>query len=160
MKMATASKFNPNEISFEEGIQRLHQAIEKYGLKRGKIVTSRDPVVEKLRNVLRVENVPKGFRKWQLPVYLEKPSQLYFTIAEPGAVAPAHSHDEGDGIRFMVSGSIQYEGKELTGGDWMFIPAGTKYSFKVGPLGAAMCYCYCCSCAGSLQLFDPAPFIA
>jgi hypothetical protein len=60
---------------------------------------------------------------------------------------PKHSHDEGDGIRIIMSGSIIYDGHELSGGDWMFIPKGVAYDFKVGPMGAALCYCYCCCCA-------------
>ena len=97
--------------------------------------------------MLRVSAVPGGFRKSQLPVYLSNPSQLFITIAEPNAEVPAHSHNEGDGIRFIAGGSIHYEGKELGPGDWMFIPAGISYSFRVGANGAIMCYC-CCSWRG------------
>jgi quercetin dioxygenase-like cupin family protein len=82
-----------------------------------------------------------------LPVYLANPSQLFLTIAAPETAAEEHSHDEGDGIRFITSGSIIYKGMELTAGDWMFIPKGEKYSFMTGRMGANMCYCYCCCCA-------------
>jgi len=148
--------FNPNSITFDQGLQRIHEAVKKFGLKAGTIVTSRDPGAEKLRTALIVDNVPPGFKKWQLPVYLSKPSQLFITVAEPGVAAPPHSHDEGDGVRFILAGSIIYEGKELTAGDWMFVPARVSYSFKTGPFGASMCYCYCCCCAGNISLFlDP-----
>ena len=155
--MSAPRKFNPNQLTFEQGIERIKRGVEKYGLKAGHVVTSRDEVADRLRRSLRVDNVPEGFRKWQLPVYLKQPSQLFITVAEPGATAPPHSHDEGDGVRFIVSGSIRYEGKELTAGDWMFIPAKARYSFTVGALGAVMCYCYCCCCAGSVDLHEIGP---
>ena len=125
------------------------------------MITSRDEAARYAQKLLTVSEVPGGFRKWQLPVYLDRPSQLFITVAEPRADVPEHSHDEGDGIRFIAQGSIIYNGTELTAGDWMFIPAGSRYSFKVGELGALMCYCYCCCCAGTVELFpdtgDPAP---
>jgi hypothetical protein len=140
--------FDPNRTTFDEGIARIREALEKAGLDTtGRILTSRDDDVARVCEALAVDNVPDGFRKWQLPVFLNCPSQLYITVADAGARAETHSHDEGDGVRFIVSGSINYQGKELSSGDWMFVPAGKEYSFEVGRLGAVMCYCYCCSCA-------------
>jgi len=155
------ARFNPNQVTFEQGVERIRAAVEKVGLDASGILTSRDKPVREAARLLAVKNVPDGgFHKWQLPVYLEEPSQLFITVAEPGAEAPEHSHDEGDGIRFIVSGSIHFDGKELTAGDWMYVPAKRRYSFKVGNLGAVMCYCYCCSCAGAIDLHiergDPA----
>jgi quercetin dioxygenase-like cupin family protein len=140
--------FDPNRLSFEDGVERIQRAVEESGLRaEGRVLTSRDPDVAKAAESLAVENVPEGFTKWQLPVYLREPSQLFLTVAEPGVEAPPHSHDEGDGIRFIAGGSIDYEGKELIAGDWMYIPAGSSYSFRAGRFGAIMCYCYCCCCA-------------
>jgi hypothetical protein len=161
--MATqASAFNPNQVTFDEGVQRIRLAVEKAGLDTRRVITSRDEDVLAAQRLLAVTAVPGGFTKWQLPVYLSSPSQLFISVGAANVEVPEHSHDEGDGIRFIASGSIIYQGKELTVGDWMFVPAGQKYSFKVGPFGATMCYCYCCCCAGRADLFedivDPAPF--
>ncbi len=121
-------KFNPNNLSFEEGLKRIEEAAKYVGLEQDKqIVTSRDRVSIKLRERLNVDNVPKGFKKWQLPVSLPKASQLFITVGEPNVKVDRHSHDEGAGIRFIVSGSIIYGGQELSGGDWMYIPAGEDY---------------------------------
>lgn len=141
--------FNPNKLTFEEGVERIRAAAEKAGLDQTKeILTSRDEAVQEATRQLEVTNVPdSGFKKWQLPVFLDCRSQMFMTVAAPGIEAPEHSHDDGDGIRFIVSGSIHYNGQELTEGDWMFIPAGSRYSFQVGRFGACMCYCYCCCCA-------------
>jgi len=98
-------------------------------------------------DILEVKNVPPGFKKWQLPVALRCESQMFITFAPPNSKVPRHSHDEGPGIRFIMTGSILYKGKELTSGDWMYLPAGAEYEYQVGNLGAVMCYCYCCCCA-------------
>lgn len=139
--------FNPNRLTFEEGVERIQRAVEEAELSRDTIVTSRDYAALKAMDLLTVDNVPTGFRKWQLPVFLNCASQLYISVGEPGIKVPRHAHEEGDGIRFIAGGSIIYEDKELSAGDWMFIPAGQPYSFEVGRVGAIMCYCYCCSCA-------------
>jgi hypothetical protein len=147
--------FNPNQVTFDEGLKRIQTAVKKIGLDVSKkILTSHDPQAEEARQLLMVTNVPGGFTKWQLPVYLDKASQLFITVAAPGARVGEHSHNEGAGIRFIAGGSIKYKGQELSAGDWMYIPAGVKYSFETGKLGAIMCYCYCCSCAGRADLFD------
>ena len=150
------SEFDPNQVSFDEGLERIRRVAKKVGLEESKeVVTSRDRSAVKAQRLLEVSNVPDaGFRKWQLPVWLDRPSQLFVTVADPHLEVPEHSHDEGDGIRFIAGGSIIHEGTELSAGDWMFIPAGASYSFKVGPAGAVMCYCYCCCCAGRVDLFD------
>ncbi len=142
----SAAEFDPNRLNFEEGLERIRRAVDEAGLEREelqrRIITSRDDVAVELRKSLATENVPEGFQKWQLPVYLACESQMFVTIGDPGVKVPQHSHEDGDGIRFIAGGSIIYEGRELTAGDWMFIPAGEPYSFEVGPNGAIMCYCY------------------
>ena len=147
-------QFDPNAVTFAEGEVRVQRALKRAGVNiRERIVTSKDPAARKLAEVLQVRNVPKGFTKYQLPIVMER-SQLFISSAEPNVKAGKHSHDEGDGIRFIVSGSIRYNGQTLGAGDWMFIPAGLPYSFTVGPEGALMAYCYSCCCVGRLDLAD------
>ena len=146
--------FDPNSVTFEQGAARVQAATKRVGLDVDqRIVTSRDPKARELRSVLRVRNVPQGFAKWQLPIVLDR-AQLFMTVGAANAKVEEHSHDEGAGIRFIVSGSIRYGGHELTAGDWMYIPAGARYGFEVGDLGAVMCYCYSCCCAGIEDLRD------
>lgn len=139
--------FKPNSMTFAEGVRRLQTAASSAGLAADKILTSRDNPVQHAVKNLMVTNVPAGFTKWQLPVYLDGPSQQFFSYAAPNTNVPEHSHDEGDGLRIILSGSITYNGVELQEGDWMYIPKGSPYSFKVGPRGAGMFYCYECCCA-------------
>jgi hypothetical protein len=143
--------FDPNQTTFDEGLKRIQRGLKKSTVKlEGRIITSRDKDVNKTLKLLEVDNIPDGFQKWQLPVYLNAPSQLFISTAAANTKVPTHFHRDGDGIRFMISGSIIYNNIELTAGDWMFIPKGKGYSFEVGRLGATMCYCYCCSCAPRL----------
>jgi hypothetical protein len=154
-KMTHQADFAADHLSAEEGLNRLLKVTSAAGFaQRGRIITSRDEDVRELRHELIIGAVPEGFQKWQLPVYLPEASQLYLTVAEPNAEVPEHSHPEGDGIRFVVSGSIHYGAHELVPGDWMFIPAGVAYKLRVGDLGAVLCYCYCCSCAGARDLLS------
>jgi hypothetical protein len=145
------SAVNIDWLTFEQGLDRIKKAVGKDFDITNRIVTSRDSGMGHLVTKLKVAGAPAGFEKWQLPVYLNGPSQLFISAAGPNVEVGEHSHDAGDGVRFMVSGSILFEGKELTAGDWMFIPKGKKYAFKVGAVGACMCYCYCCCCVPRLQ---------
>jgi len=152
--------FNPNKLTRADGIKRIEDALAKAGVKIGQqVITSRDADMQTLRQLLSVGNVPHGFQKYQLPLSMRCVEaatatntaadgvQFFVTIAQPDAKVGSHSHDEGPGLRFIAGGSIQYLSHELTSGDWMYVPAGAKYEFKVGPQGAVMCYCYCCCCA-------------
>lgn len=154
------SKFNPKEhLTFKEGEEKVKSALKAADIDfKSRIYTSRDDESILLANLLQVKEVPDGFKKWQLPVVME-PSQLFISVAAPDIKVPSHSHDEGDGIRFIMSGSVYFNGQELTAGDWMFIPAGKEYNIQIGPMGALMCYCYCCSCAGAKGLDRGAPVI-
>lgn len=143
--MATET-FDPNRNSFAACVERIAVATERVGFSpdRKRIITSRDEGVPDVEKALEVDNVPDGFRKWQLPFYVDHPTHMFVTVAEPGAEAPAHSHKDGDGVRFIAGGSIVFDGKELSAGDWMYVPAGAEYSFTAGRFGAIMCYCYAC----------------
>src|SRR6266851_6107845 len=49
-------KFNPNKLTFAEGIARIKKATEGSGFGKGKIVTSRDMGADKVMEALRVTN--------------------------------------------------------------------------------------------------------
>jgi len=143
----TKEKFDANKYSFEEGVKKVQKASEKANFKVGdKPITSKDPDAIRVAKLLEVTNVPDGFKKWQLPIIMDCSTQLFISCGLPDVEVPEHSHDEGPGMRFIMTGSIHYKDQELTAGDWMYIPAGAKYSLKIGKLGATMCYCHCCCC--------------
>ena len=140
-------------VTFQEGVDRITSALKSLGIDdlsaAGKpVLTSRDPSGRRLKDVLKLQGLPSGFQKWQLPVYFAggEGAQFFISVAAPGAQADEHAHDNGPAIRFIAGGSITHGGQELTAGDWMFIPKGTRYSFTAGDHGAVMCYCYPCCC--------------
>lgn len=142
------TRFTPHHIPFKDGVARINEALDTVGVRLGeRVLTSRDPEAVKLCNLLAVNSkLPDGFRKWQLPFHLEG-GQFFVTAAAANTSVAEHSHDD-HGVRFIIAGSVFYDGIELSAGDWMYLPKGVKYSLRVGPLGASMCYCYCCCCAG------------
>lgn len=148
--MAAQKNFNPNRLTFEQGLQRIQDAIGKRSFP--KIVTSQDDGIDSIVKELEVTNIPAGFVKYQLPVAIQGGPgiQFFISVGQPRTSVTEHSHDEGDGMRFIVSGSIKYGDKELRAGDWMYIPKGSKYSFDVGDQGSTIFYCYSCCCAQSI----------
>lgn len=139
--------FDPKKFkSLETGIADTKRILEAAGIDLSKeIFTSRDEKAREAMKSLKVTNIPGGFSKWQLPILMQE-SLSYISVGNADAEVPEHGHD-GDGLRVIISGSIIYNGKELTAGDWMWIPAKKNYSIKVGPQGATMFYCYRCTCA-------------
>jgi hypothetical protein len=147
MMKAQLAEFN--FVTFADGIARIGAARRELGLdnKSRGVITSRDPASQRLTEALKITKLPKGITKWQLPFAIEGTgAQFFVSIAEPGTRVEEHFHEEGDGVRFIVGGSIFYAGQELTVGDWMYIPQKAPYSFETGRLGAIMCYCYSCCC--------------
>ena len=139
--------FQPNDSSFEDGLLVIEEAYKKVGfIPDGKIMTSKDEIAEKLKSALYGVKTPDGFDKWMLPFSL--PGATFFvTVGQPFAIVPPHAHKKGSGVKFIVSGSILYGNKELTSGDWMYVPQGAEYSFNVGPAGVTIISGYkdCCS---------------
>lgn len=139
-------------ISFDEGVERIQNAWRNIGkaYAADRVITSKDEDVVAIGDKLKVEGMEAGFEKWQLPVYFAKESsegaQFFVTRAAANAIVAEHSHKDGDAIRFIISGSIIYNEKELNSGDWMYIPKDVRYSLKIGASGVIMCYCYPCCC--------------
>ena len=139
--------FNPNEMTLQEGLELVNKLQKELRIDKTKIFTSKDVPDLYLNKSAKVTNVPSGFSKIMLPFSTSKEATFYISSGAPYVQVPKHSHEEGEGIRFIVSGSIIFQGKELTEGDWMYMPAKASYEFQVGARGVTMCYCYCCCCA-------------
>jgi quercetin dioxygenase-like cupin family protein len=143
------AKFTPDDsvIKADTGKARIKAALDEHRKKHGEmtgVVTSRDPGMNDLLFDLRREDMPPDFEQYQLPVKLEGPGVLFFlTVVQPGGIVPTHRHAR-DLFRVVVSGSIiLQDGRELKATDWMFVPAGTEYSFRGGlNPGAIIYHCY------------------
>jgi hypothetical protein len=144
--------FDPNQLTLKEGLHLVKEIQADLRLDSSKIFTSRQAGNLYANKKALVTNVPNGFNKVILPFSTSKEATFYLSSGAPNAKVPKHSHEEGEGIRFIVSGSIIFEGQELSEGDWMYMPAKAPYEFTVGPRGVTMCYCYCCCCAPRREL--------
>jgi mannose-6-phosphate isomerase-like protein (cupin superfamily) len=74
-------------------------------------------------------------RRWQPPFGGDADLLTSVTVAGPGADIGPTLHLDGDAVRFVLSGSVWFRGKELGPGDWLLIPAGTGYRLRVGYRG-------------------------
>jgi len=136
------NKYTPDDriIEGEEGRQRVAAALERLG--EG-VITSLDPSVNDILFDQYRPGMPPGIDQWQLPVKIDGPSLYFLTVVQPGAIVPTHSHKRAL-FRVIVSGSIILgDGRVLKAGDWMYVPAGTEYSFRGGlNPGAIIFHCY------------------
>jgi mannose-6-phosphate isomerase-like protein (cupin superfamily) len=136
------SKYTPDDriIEGEEGKRRVAAALEKLG---GGVITSRDAGLNDILFDHFRPNMPPGVDQWQLPVKLDGPVFFFLSVLGPGAIVPSHEHKR-DLFRVVVSGSLILEdGRELKGGDWMYVPAGASYSVRAGlNPGAIVYHCY------------------
>lgn len=138
--------FNPNKNALGVCLERIKAAKTRFKIPDDQIFTSKDYDIWGDPDSV-VTNIPGGFHKVLLPFSTDGPATFYISSAGPNTTVPRHSHDEGAGIRFIVSGSIIYKGAVLGQGDWMYLPAKAPYEFVVGPMGVTIFYCYQCCCA-------------
>jgi hypothetical protein len=144
-KKRTKADWQPNSTSFWEGQPHVQSVLKKAGLDPdARVVTSRDPAAKRALELLETKNVPPGFKKWQLPFSLYGPSNAYLTVGTPKTHVPPHAHKEGAGYRLIVDGSIHVKDKELTAGDWMYVPKGEPYGYTVGLRGVTLFASYQC----------------
>ena len=130
----------------QQGVALINAALAEYGFstKRDQVLTSRDPNMSKVIKKLTRTNLPKGWKGYQLPLYLFKspPTFFFYQRARPGAVLPEHSHAV-DQIRIVMAGRLRYKRRTLKAGDWMFIPANLGYSIEaLNSPDLEICYMY------------------
>ena len=140
--------FDPkkNEYTLEElgaiGIVRESYSVKEMrsmGFDNSGVVTSFDQVASLAQEKLKIgAPFAKGVTKWQLPIDVEG-IRIMTTVFPPNTTVLSHVHSVLDenvksgGLRIVVTGSIIYEGKKYSPGDWFFVPNGTAYSFTTDP---------------------------
>lgn len=113
----STTEFNPNQVTFDEGLQCTERAVESVGLAGDRVLTSQDEDVAEAARLLTVSAVPGGVQEWQLPPSLKAPSQLFITVADPGidvSEDPAMKATESDSSLAVASSSND---RELVAGD-------------------------------------------
>lgn len=130
-----------------KGVLRVKKALEELGITLDdRVVTSRDPEMDKLRELLYRDTMPEGFHQWQLPIILgggERPVMSFVSVGQPDAEVPRHAHKNDCLLRVVLSGSVIHDERtELTTGDWVYIPTGKPYQFKAGKHGCVIMHLY------------------
>lgn len=59
---------------------------------------------------------------------------------DPNTTIPGHSHplEKLGDMKVVISGSVMFQGRELTAGDWFWAPSGEQYTFSTGDRGAIL----------------------
>jgi hypothetical protein len=104
--------FKPNKNPLSSCLSTIAQIQHDLNLDKTKIFTSHEAGDLYTHHHAHISNIPSGFSKILLPFNTDGPATFYISSGAPDTVVPKHSHEEGAGIRFIVSGSIIYNGKE------------------------------------------------
>lgn len=112
-----------------------------------KILCSRDDFVAALRPTLR-NLIPAdfpGITRWFLPFAPPMPADgtgrfsAYTSRLGSGAKVAEHSLSGSDyALKIVISGSITFQDRTLTAGDWLWIPGGESYSYAADSYGATV----------------------
>jgi len=78
-----------------------------------------------------------------LPVDISAFRQIRYVKVEPGTSIPEHAHEEAV-FRFITQGSAVVNGETYSEGDWMIIPAKTKYKVNTETGYSAFWICLIC----------------
>lgn len=97
------------------------------------VVSSKDPRLARFAGELG--RLAEEARRWEPPFSGDEDLLTSVTVAGPEADIGPTMHLDGDAVRFVLSGSVLFRGKELGPGDWLLIPAGKGYRLRVGYRG-------------------------
>jgi hypothetical protein len=138
--------FTANPVPMQACLDAIAKLKTEAGIDDKKIYTSKDFPGIWSSKVAACSNVPAGVKKVILPVSLGGTVTSYMSTIAANTKVPEHSHTDGPGMRLILSGSISFKGKELTETDWLYLPAGVRYEYEVGPRGVVILGWYECCC--------------
>ena len=114
------------------GARRVKAAVRRNKVSLGKgVITSRDAGVAAVTRDLKRTGMPKGVQTWQIPVVFGHYLLAFISVLDPGTIVPEHEHTVGV-FRVVIEGELIFGRKTLKPGDWMYVPAGTRYSIQAG----------------------------
>lgn len=117
----------------EEYLIRLELVLGALGGSIREVVSSRDPRLARFAGELG--RLADEARRWEPPFSGDEDLLTSVTVAGPGSDIGPTVHLDGDAVRFVLSGSVWFRGKELGPGEWLLIPAGAGYRLRVGYRG-------------------------
>jgi hypothetical protein len=119
-----------------EGYNR--QELRERGVE-SQVVSSLDTETALLMQRLPLETpFGEAIQKYELPIDM-LPLRVAKTIFLPGSHVKSHTHPPhsveapGGGLRIIASGSIEFENRKYSAGDWFFVPNGRAYEFVTDP---------------------------
>jgi quercetin dioxygenase-like cupin family protein len=114
------------------GARRVKAALRKNAVNLGRgVVTSRDRGMAAVVRDLKRTGMPKGVQTWQIPIVFGHYLLAFISTLDPGTIVPEHEHTVGV-FRVVIEGELIFGRKTLKPGDWMFVPARTRYSIRAG----------------------------
>lgn len=114
------------------GARRVKAALRKNKVSFGKgVITSRDRGMAAVMRDLKRSGMPKGVETTQIPIVFGHYLLAFISTLDPGTIVPEHEHAVGV-FRVVIEGELIFGRKTLLPGDWMFVPAGTRYSIRSG----------------------------
>ncbi len=97
------------------------------------VISSKDDRLSRFSG--EIGRLAEAAREWEPPFSGDEELLTSVTVAGPGSDIGPTLHLDGDAVRFVLSGSAWFQGKELGPGDWLLIPAGAGYRLRVGYRG-------------------------
>jgi mannose-6-phosphate isomerase-like protein (cupin superfamily) len=114
------------------GARRIKAALRKNKVSLGKgVITSRDTGMAAVRRDLKRSGMPRGVQTYQMPIVVGRDLLCFISSLDPGTVVPEHAHTHAV-LRVVIEGELIFGRKILKAGDWMFVPARTRYSIRAG----------------------------
>jgi uncharacterized RmlC-like cupin family protein len=85
---------------------------------------------------LKVDVPFRGVTKYQIPAAVG----IHIVKMAPNSEVTEHAHppvdpaNPGGALRIVLKGDLDFNGQRYGPGDWFYVPDGTPYSFKAGPV--------------------------
>jgi mannose-6-phosphate isomerase-like protein (cupin superfamily) len=101
------------------------------------VLTSRDALATTLMNALPAEGLAPGFDGLLIPIVFRSGIELN-VLTSADTTTGLHYHDT-DGFHQILNGTMRVSVPDqdlevdLGPGNWVFIPAGVRYTLEVGP---------------------------
>ncbi len=128
-----------HELTFSETCKRIIQAIDYIGFNANEqVVSSRDPKLLKLKEMLQVNSHKSGCKKWHLPIILKGETLISFSIFPPGNFEKLSRQSNVYELIIVIGGSLFFEHQDYAVGDWIYIPKNKVFKYYAGDFGAVL----------------------
>jgi hypothetical protein len=127
-----------------------HADVAQLGARLGQRATSsRDPQIEEQARTTRDQlgHLVEGDHQF-IPFAPTMPGAAtgagrffqWMSRIDPNTTIPGHKHplEKLGDMKVVITGSLTFQGRELSAGDWLWVPSGEAYTFSSGDRGAIL----------------------